>query len=316
MNEPRVSICIVTYNHERYLRECVMSVVAQAQDVHLEILIGDDHSSDQTESIGRELEALFPEVIRFIRHETNLGPGGNYQSLIRLARGEYIAHLDGDDFWLPGKIISQIGILDNNPDYSAVYTNALCINDHHQLLGVFNNTQPSIIDLKYLMDSGNFLNHSSLIYRAILRKEILSWKPDFIDYKIHLYLARMGLIGYSNSCYVAYRVASSTSMLVNNGEHVRYLYWEAIQTNAPNEKTLYLHPSADFLRRVFFHSLRTRSFAQLKHWGQKTKQEQKFQQIKLITLTCWKIISAGLREIWNLGIGNIGGVRLRVFYWR
>ena len=126
---PRVTVCIVTYNHERYIHDCIMSVLAQAHDVSLEVLIGDDQSTDRTEEIARALAARFPDVIRYFRHENRLGPGGNYQFLIGRARGEYIAHLDGDDFWLPGKLTKQISVMDKDSGVSASYTNALCIDD-------------------------------------------------------------------------------------------------------------------------------------------------------------------------------------------
>ena len=77
----------------------------------------------------------FPDVIRYFRHENRLGPGGNYQFLIGQARGEYIAHLDGDDYWLPGKLTAQLGVLDVSPECVAVYANAICVNDAGALLG-------------------------------------------------------------------------------------------------------------------------------------------------------------------------------------
>ena len=78
MTTPRVSVCIVTYNHERYIHDCLMTVVAQAGDISLEILVGDDRSTDRTEEIVRALVAQFANVIRYFRHENQLGPGGNY----------------------------------------------------------------------------------------------------------------------------------------------------------------------------------------------------------------------------------------------
>lgn len=224
MTIPRVSVCVVTYNHERYIHDCLMTVVAQAHDVPLEILVGDDQSTDRTEETIRTLVAQFPDVIRYFRHENRLGPAGNYQFLIGLARGEYIAHLDGDDYWFPGKIAKQITLMDNFPEIMASYTNALCIDDGGAAIGVFNNEQPSEFDIDYLLRMGNFLNNSSMVYRRSFKAEICGWPPDFLDYRIHLKLASHGRIGFLNTLGVAYRVNSSTSMVLNHGERVRELY--------------------------------------------------------------------------------------------
>ena len=60
MTVPRVSVCVVAYNHERYIHDCIMTVLAQAHDVSLEVLIGDDQSTDQTEEIAGCWRQNFP----------------------------------------------------------------------------------------------------------------------------------------------------------------------------------------------------------------------------------------------------------------
>lgn len=213
MTTPRVSVCIVTYNHELYIHDCLMTVVAQAHNVPLEILVGDDQLTDKTEEVVRGLVSRFPELIRYFRHENRLGPGGNYQFLIGQARGEYIAHLDGDDYWLPGKLAAQVGILDNSPECVGAYTNAICVNEAGCFLGFFNGLVAERFDLKYLLQRGNFLNHSSLIYRAGFADSICGWAPDFIDYRIHILLAQHGQLAYLNAPYVVYRVTQKVQCL-------------------------------------------------------------------------------------------------------
>ena len=153
--------------------------------------------TDQTEEIARALAARFPDAVRYFRHENRLGPGGNYQFLIGQARGEYIAHLDGDDFWMPGKLAKQISVMDKDSGISASYTNALCINDDGVSIGIFNNPQPSEFGINYLFSRGNFLNHSSMLYRSSAKQDLIDWPSDFVDYKIHIMLAARGKIGLS-----------------------------------------------------------------------------------------------------------------------
>ncbi len=317
MKNPRVSVCIVTYNHQRYIRDCVMTVLMQEGDVPLEILVGDDASNDETSLIVHDLVSRFPETIQYFRHETRLGPAGNYQFLIQQAKGEYIAHLDGDDYWFPGKLKAQVARMDQELECPAIYSNALCINDDGGLLGIFNNHQPDRFEFSDLLRRGNFLNHSSILYRARFRDEILSWAPDFIDYRIHLYLASKGAIGYLNVCGVVYRVASNTSMIVHRGDYVRDLYWKAIK-NAPVELVepkIVLIGLSDFLRRVFFRSIRVRSWALFAKWWSIVAQEYPNSKKRLALLMVSNILLTALYEIKGYIVARFGGIRLRVIYW-
>lgn len=225
-----VSVCVVTYNHARYIRDCLMSVLAQGEDVPLEILVGDDLSEDETGAVVSALAARHPEVVRYFRHAERLGPTGNYQFLIREARGEYIAHLDGDDFWLPGKLRRQLSVLEGNPSLVAVFSNAVVVDDNGALRGGFNALVPDVFDLGFLLRRGNFLCHGSLVYRASARQSILDIPEPFLDYRIHLKLAAHGDMGYVNCALVGYRVASATSMSTLQSARVSELYWQALSS--------------------------------------------------------------------------------------
>ena len=317
MTLPRISVCIMTYNQDRYIHDCIMSVVAQAGSVSLEILVGDDHSSDGTEEIVCALVKQYPNLIRYFRHETRIG-WKNYISLIKEACGEYIAHLDGDDYWLPGKLQRQVYLMDKLHDISAVYTNALCIDDNGEFVGIFNKNQPEIIDMDYLLKRGNFLNNSSLLYRSKFKQKIMEWPHAFIDYKIHLYLASHGQLAYLNICGVSYRINSSTSMIIHQGEYVRELYWEAIrevpeELVKPDRK---LYASADFLRRIFFRSARIRSLDLLKKWWPIVSNEYKEQKTRLILLTIVRLLAIGYQESLSKVATQLTVSTLRVIYWR
>lgn len=228
MSVPKVSVCVVTYNHARYIRDCLMSVLAQAEDVPLEILIGDDLSEDETSEIIKTLADNHPGAIRYFRHAERKGPAGNYQFLINKARGEYIAHLDGDDFWLPGKLRKQISYFDESPQVIAIYSNAIIVDERGSLRGGFNKQIPRSFDTGFLLRKGNFLCHSSLIYHSKIRNYILTMTPPFLDYQIHLALAQQGTLGYVNSTLVGYRVSSISSITVLNIDYVRSNYWKAL----------------------------------------------------------------------------------------
>src|SRR5438034_6985558 len=93
-DRPIVSVCVVTYNQQDYIEDCLLSVLAQTPEIELEILVGDDCSTDGTAEIVERISALFPARIVLYRHVANLGASANYQFLISRAKGDYIAHLD------------------------------------------------------------------------------------------------------------------------------------------------------------------------------------------------------------------------------
>ena len=225
---PKVSVCVVAYNHARYIDACLASAVGQEVDADLEILVGDDHSTDDTARIiGRHAEAR-PDLIRPVFHERNVGGSQNYRDLIGLASGSYIAHLDGDDYWLPGKLAEQIAFLERHTDCVAAYTNAIVISDDGRQVARFNGAVPELFDLDFLVRAGNFLNGSSLMYRARCKTPILQLQGDTLDYHYHVLLAGQGRLGYLNRDLTAYRRRSATSTLSNNYELVLEPYWKAI----------------------------------------------------------------------------------------
>src|SRR5690606_14855355 len=101
-----VSVCIVTYNHVDYIRECIESVLNQKLSFQYEILIGDDDSTDGTREICMQYAKQYPEKIKLFLHkrENNIliegRPSGRFNFIYNLysARGKYIAFCEGDDY--------------------------------------------------------------------------------------------------------------------------------------------------------------------------------------------------------------------------
>lgn len=229
MPQPLVSVCVVTYNHQRYIRDCLMSVIGQSADVPLELLVGDDRSTDGTSAIVDEIAHAYPGLVRVIRPGERMGSGSrNLLHLLAEARGQYIAHLDGDDFWLPGKLRAQLAYLEHHPAIDAVYSNALVVDDVGKARGTFNAHIPDEFDLGFLLRRGNFLCHGTLLYRARHAARFRELSPPVLDYRFHIELARSGRLGYVNACLVGYRVASATSISVANSPFVRRLYLDVL----------------------------------------------------------------------------------------
>ena len=206
-----VSVCITTFQHVDYIEECVLSVLRQSADVKLEVLVGDDGSTDGARDVIARLALTDPRV-RVFEHPNRLGPCANLQHLVAAASGDYIAHLDGDDSWETNKLARQLHCFDD-PRVVAVYSNATVVTAQGAILGRFNDRPSGSLDLRELLRRGNFLNHSSLVYRADVRGMVLGLLGPFIDYRLHIRLATQGSLAYLDEALVRYRWRSTTSMV-------------------------------------------------------------------------------------------------------
>lgn len=113
-----VSICCVTYNHEKYIAQAIEGFLMQKTTFKYEIIIGEDCSKDETRKIVQEYAMRYPDKIKLITSEKNVGAHQNAVRVISQVKGRYIALCDGDDYWTdPLKIQKQVDFLDQNQDY-------------------------------------------------------------------------------------------------------------------------------------------------------------------------------------------------------
>lgn len=117
----KLSVALITYNHEKYIREALDSILMQKTNFDFEIVIGDDCSTDNTPVICKEYKNKH-ENIKYERYESNGGISSNWIKTISRCKGDYIALLEGDDFWTSrGKLQLQVDFLDKNTQYSFCY---------------------------------------------------------------------------------------------------------------------------------------------------------------------------------------------------
>lgn len=96
---PLVSVCMTTYNHEKYISQAIESVLGQRTTFAIEVVVGEDCSTDSTLAICRKYEEQYPDRVRVVASESNIGMHRNYRRTIEACRGKYIAMLDGDDWF-------------------------------------------------------------------------------------------------------------------------------------------------------------------------------------------------------------------------
>jgi glycosyltransferase involved in cell wall biosynthesis len=242
---------------------------------------------------------MYPGRLTIPTRAGNLGPSQNYQDMIRRASGDFIAHIDGDDYWMPNRLAAQLAHFSEHPECVAVYSNAHIIDDAGQLIGAFNNPQPEIFDTEYLLRQGNFLNHSSMLYRGEFKSAITNLSGSFIDYRMHLRLSRYGKLGYVNRDLVAYRSGTSTSMIKHVPYKVNDMYWEAITDPEILQHFETSSESAQiyFYAHILYNAIRKNRLPYARHWAARIRTEQRNRSTSIFIRSVLLIPTIFLRSL-------------------
>ncbi len=121
--QPVVSVKMFTYNHEPYIAKAIEGVLMQETNFPIELVIGEDCSTDRTREIVLEYQRKHPDIIRVLLWDKNVGPRKNALKLNELLRGKYVAFCEGDDYWThPKKLQMQVDIMEANPDIGLVHS--------------------------------------------------------------------------------------------------------------------------------------------------------------------------------------------------
>lgn len=220
---PKVSVCVVTYNQENYIRQCLQSIVDQETDFDFEVIVGDDCSTDGTRAIIKEFSDKYPNIVKPIIQPKNIGPYKNFIFVHQTAKGQYIAHIDGDDYALPGKLQAQVKILDKNSNCNAVWHRVDFINDKEKFssgdsadLSIFHNSNVSFDQSIYL---GYISVHSSLMYRKTASADMPN-NTEILDIFRTWWLLSTGDGYILDKTYGVYRVGSTGSISKNSKEKI------------------------------------------------------------------------------------------------
>lgn len=122
----KVSICLITYNHEQYITQALDSLISQITSFKKEIIIGEDFSTDKTRSICQDYANRYPEIVKLVPAEKNIGMLKNFHRNLKECTGEYVAFIEGDDYWTDiYKLQKQVDFLEANKEYSACFHNVI-----------------------------------------------------------------------------------------------------------------------------------------------------------------------------------------------
>lgn len=208
----KVSVVMITYNHERYIAQAIESVFMQKAGFEFELVIGEDCSTDSTRAIVSAYGERHPERIRLLLPERNQGMMANFVATLAACRGQYVALCDGDDYWTdPLKLQKQVDFLEAHPECSLCYHNVMRFYEDPAIKPtpvVPANQKPflSIEDIVFR----NPLPTSSVMFRNGLLGDMPAWYHDLGvgDWPLWVLVARHGKAGYLNEIMAAYRVHS------------------------------------------------------------------------------------------------------------
>lgn len=154
----KVSVALITYNHAPYIRQALDSVLMQKTDFPFEIVIGEDCSMDGTREIINKYRNKYPELIRIVTAENNVGATKNVIRTLESCQEKYIALLEGDDFWVDQhKLQRQVDFMEKHQDFNLCIDDCSVINERGNL--VKKSRVPTEIKKK-----GPILNYSDLLY--------------------------------------------------------------------------------------------------------------------------------------------------------
>lgn len=218
MKQPKVSICMIAYNNEMHIAQAIESVLNQQTNFNYEIVIGEDCSSDRTREICNEYAINYPDKIRLFLRERQEAKNTKYQlpmmhnfiETLNACQMEYIALLEGDDYWTdPLKLQKQVDFLDGHPESSTCFHNVevlienSCGKPYPYYLE--NQKEKMVIEDILCMKAG--LPTCSVVFRRGLFSEFPKWYFELPmgDWPLHILNTQHGWIGYINEVMGVFR---------------------------------------------------------------------------------------------------------------
>ena len=227
----KLSVAVITYNQDKYIRQCLEGIVNQKTNFEFEVVIGDDHSSDRTLHICKEYAAIYP-FIKILETPQNLGYAQNWKRTLTACKGLYIAPIEGDDYWTrTDKLQRQAIYLDNNPKCGLCYTDCDILYDESgkrdksiikQKLTIINSSTP-------FGGEGYLCNVTWMIRKTITTN--IDYDKDCLDIPLLLY-------------YETYRQYQTGYIDINAGVYRRHR--NSISFDLENKEKIYRH-----LRSIF-----------------------------------------------------------------
>lgn len=217
-DEVMVSILVAVYNHEKYLDECLNSIVNQKTNFKYEVLVHDDCSTDNSKTIIEEYYKKYPYIIIPFYEEENQYSKGvkiNIDILIPNIKGKYFCFCEGDDFWVDeNKLQKQFDFLENNKEYKFCVHNSIKVNKESKKIGKINTLKDGgdLTCEDFIVGGGAFVATNSMFSYSSLAKNL----PEYfnimsLDYFWQIYLSSCGKTYCFKDYMSAYRISTENS---------------------------------------------------------------------------------------------------------
>ena len=212
-NWPTVTTVITTYNHEKYIRRAIESAIMQKGEFIHEILVSDDGSTDRTREVIREVCEKYPGYVTDISGDRNLGISGNMRRCFSMSTGDYVAVLEGDDYWFSiWKLNRQVRFMHGHPRCSMCFSRIklLTPDGKFSLLPRQEGLPDELTGEDFIRDPNQNLiaNFSSCMFRGDLVRSLpdVLFSARFNEIACAFYMERKGPIGFLPDVMSVYRI--------------------------------------------------------------------------------------------------------------
>jgi glycosyltransferase involved in cell wall biosynthesis len=205
----KLSVAMITYNHESFIGQALESVLAQRVNFDYEIVVGEDCSTDGTRAILMDFCRRYPERIVPLLHDRNIGALRNFQATLAACRGQYLAIVEGDDYWTcQRKLQTQVDFLDEHPDYAICFHRA---RTRDETASARTDVLPRCPAGTYTIEdliAFNLIPTCTVMYRRASVGPLPNWFLDLKlgDWPLHILVARFGKIRLMDEVMAVYRM--------------------------------------------------------------------------------------------------------------
>jgi glycosyltransferase involved in cell wall biosynthesis len=193
VSDPMVSVVTITYNHELFIEETIQGVIAQKCAFPIELIIGEDKSTDKTLEICLRYQRKYPAIIRVITSDENVGVNLNFFRVLGRARGKYIALCEGDDYWIdPAKLSKQVALMESSSSTVLCGAKVIAMSAMRKI-EYGPEKQQEKYSLLDVLNSGGLFHTSTYLIRAsamVTPKQV--YTIEYLDYFLQAVLATQG----------------------------------------------------------------------------------------------------------------------------
>lgn len=209
-SNPKVSVLMLAYNVGKYVETAIQGVLSQITDFPYELVIGEDYSTDNTYEICKRYQESYPDIIRVLRRDKNLGVAKNTMDTYSHCRGEYITYCDSDDYMIDRhRLQIMTDFMDSHKDFGLCFHRMLNYYEDTGVKSLSNGGQKQVTDIVDLA-AMNYITTSSVMIRRANNETFPDWVGDEVlcDYAVQMLNAEHGKIYYFSRPMAVYRKRS------------------------------------------------------------------------------------------------------------